>query len=161
MLITRKESYVVGISAITTNAAEMAGGDGAKIPGLWQSFLAENIAAQIPNRVSQPGTPHTAVLYTDIETDETGPYRIIIGALVKDLGAIPEGMTGRAVPAGDFEAITSRRGPLVEVTVEAWQKIWADSALKQRRSYAGDLELYDERSADPHNAELDILIGVK
>ncbi|MCR9143853.1 MAG: effector binding domain-containing protein [bacterium] len=146
---------------MTTNAEEMSGGESARIPGLWQRFFAENIATQIPNRLSGPDAPYIAVLYTDMESDETGPYRIVIGALVNDLSQIPEGMTGHTVPAGEFERITTPRGPIVPITIETWQKIWGDAELKQRRSYTGDLELYDERSRNPEDAQLDILIGVR
>lgn len=161
MLQKLNEMYVVGISAVTNNADEMAGGDLARIPGLWQRFFAENIGAQIPNRITAENAPGIATLYTDIESDEAGPYRIIIGALVNDLSTIPDGMEGRVVPAGNFEKITTPRGPLVEVTIGTWQKIWGDAELKKRRRYSGDLEMYDERSADPANAELDILISVR
>ena len=153
------ESYVVGISAVTNNADEMAGKG--CIPALWERFASEKIGEQIPNRVSAPGTPHTAVLYTDMESDETGDYRIVIGAFVNDPGTVPEGMTAHTIPAGQFERFTTRRGPFVEVVPEAWHKIWNNKALKARQAYTGDLELYDERSADPQNAEVDILIGIK
>ena len=87
--------YVVGISADTNNADEMAGRG--KIPALWQRFYEEGIGDRIPNRVAPQGV---AVLYTDIESDENGPYRIIIGALVKDPVDVPEGMLGSAAGPG-------------------------------------------------------------
>lgn len=158
MIHRLNETYVVGISERTTNADELAGGDRARIPGLWQRFFAENVADRIPNRLV---IGQTAVLYTDYESDETGPYRIVIGAIVRDLSEIPPGMVGRTAPAGDYEKITTARGPLVEVTVATWQNIWNDAELRARRRFQGDLEIYDERSVDPANAELDILIGLK
>lgn len=161
---THPERHVVGISAVTTNAAEMQGGDAARIPALWQRFMTEDVLAQIPNRLNsdgRPDAPRMVALYTDLASDEHGEYRIVLGALVKDLSEIPDGMVGRSVPAGVYERFTSERGPIAAVTVAAWQRVWGNSALKARRKYAGDLELYDERSANPEDAQIDLLIGVR
>lgn len=150
------DTHVVGIAVETRNADEISGNG--RIPALWQRFFAEGVAARIPNRLNPEGV---AVLYTDMESDETGSYRIIIGAIVRDLSQIPEGMIGRTAPAGVYQKFTSARGPLHSVVPALWHKIWQDAELKARRAFTGELELYDERASQPDNAELDILISLK
>ncbi len=147
---------VIGIDARTRNHDEVLGKG--KIPALWKRFLTENIAAKIPNQ-TEPGK--IVVVYTDIETDETGPYRIIIGAPVKNLEKIPAGMTGHSIPPAQYIKFTTVRGSLKTIGIRAWQAIWADKALKKRRAYKSDLEIYDGRSRDPANAQFDIFVGVK
>lgn len=56
---------------------------------------------------------------------------------------------------------SSRRGPVEEVVIEAWQAVWNDSKLKMKRSYAGDLEIYGAEAQNPANAVVDLWIGLK
>src|SRR6185436_6073767 len=65
---------VIGISARTSNAAEMSGAG--VIGALWQRFFAENIAAQIPNKIGYD----LIAVYTDAANGKEGEYTVIIGA---------------------------------------------------------------------------------
>lgn len=103
-----------------------------------------------------------AVLYTDFESDDRGPYTTLIGALVAEVPTeLPDGLLARSTPAGQYQRFTSSRGPLAQTTMALWQQIWKDDELRTRRSFAGDLELYDERAQDPTNAQFDVLIALK
>ena len=50
----------------------------------------------------------------------------------------------------------------VEIS-EAWKEIWQlqPSQLGGSRRFSADFEVYDERSLDPQNAEVDIYIAIK
>ncbi|MCE9599612.1 MAG: GyrI-like domain-containing protein [Spirochaetia bacterium] len=147
---------ILGISDVTKNQDEVSGTG--KIPGLWKRFFQEGLIGKIPGAIT-PG--NIAVLYTDMESDEAGSYRIVVGALVIPTDKVPEGMILRTLPAQKYVKFTTPVGPLSRITVEAWKKIWADTNLKSRRRYSGDLELYDSRASDPENAAFDILVSVR
>ena len=147
---------IIGIEARTTNAKE-ATPDGI-IPKQWQKFFQEGIVAKIPNRVGS----NIYALYTDYVSDRNGEYSFVIGAMVKNGTAAPDGMVAKQVPGGRFAVITSDKGPLPKVVPEAWQAAWKmEDDGKLKRSYQTDFEIYDKRSQDSHDAQVDIYVGLK
>lgn len=129
-----------------------------KIPELWQRFFTEGILEKIP---SKKDPHHIIVVYTDFESDETGNYRILIGAETEKTNEIPSGMTKTMIPSGSYTKHTTETGSFATIGINAWQKIWADGELKKQRNYKADFEVYDERSANPESAQFDIYVGVK
>lgn len=82
--------------------------------------------------------------------------------MVKDGTAAPAGMVAKHVSGGRFAVITSDKGPLPKVVPSAWQALWKmedDGHLK--RSYQTDFEIYDRRTQDLQNAQVDIYVGLK
>ncbi|WP_268234762.1 GyrI-like domain-containing protein [Fictibacillus barbaricus] len=55
---------------------------------------------------------------------------------------------------------TTRKGPIPEVVIEAWQEIW-DWSEDRERAYKTDFEVYGENAKDPQNSQVDIYISVK
>ncbi|PJZ51922.1 GyrI-like domain-containing protein [Leptospira adleri] len=155
-IVSKEEIQVIGISEVTNNQDEMSGTG--KIGGLWNRFFADGILDKIPNK-KEPA--NIFAVYTDYELDETGNYRILIGAEVKDVSSVPEGMILRKIPKGSYSKFTSGNGKIAEVAVAVWQKIWANVELKSKRAYLADYELYDQRSSNPETAQIDVFIGVK
>ena len=91
-----------------------------------------------------------------------GEYSFLVGAMVKDGTTPPAEMVLKRVPAGKYAVFTSDMGPFAKVVPAAWQKIFQlEDEGKLRRSYHADFEVYDQRSQDPQNAQIDIYIGVK
>lgn len=148
---------VVGISARTNNATE-AGPDGA-IPKLWQRLMQEHVLDRVPDKAD----PNLYAVYTDYASDANGDYTLVFGAKVRPETNPPAGMTSKSVPAGRYAVFTSERGPVAKVVVETWKRIWAYYQLlaNGHRAYRADFELYDQRAADPNNAQVEIYIGVK
>lgn len=155
-IVSKEEMFIIGISEVTKNQDEMSGSG--KIGGLWNRFFAEGIIEKIPNK-KEPA--NILAVYTDYESDETGKYRILIGAEVKDPNTVPDGMTLRKIPKGNYTKFTSETGSIGEVAVAVWQKIWSSSELKSKRAFQSDFELYDQRSANPNAAQIDVFIGIK
>jgi len=149
--------YIVGVSARTNNAHEMAGNG--KIGSVWQSFLQPSLIAKIPNKV---GVDPIAV-YTDYETDHTGYYTYLLGLPVSPGESVPASFIVKRVPAGRYAVFTSGRGPITRVVPEIWQRIWAMSAkeLGGKRAFQSDFEIYDQRAADPENAQIDVYVGLR
>jgi predicted transcriptional regulator YdeE len=148
---------VVGISARTTNAREMAGQG--VIGKQWGRFMQENLLSQIPNKVDSS----ILAVYTDYESDANGAYTFIIGARVNSAEKIPNGMMATKVPAGRYAVLTSDKGPPAKVVPETWGRVLAASkaTLGGDRAYKADFEVYDQRAADPQNARIDLYIGLK
>ena len=63
-----------------------------------------------------------------------------------------------------YTSLTSERGPIPKVIVEAWQQIWNredQGQLGGKRAYKTDFEVYDQRAHDPQDSQIDIYVGVK
>lgn len=154
--VSREAIHLVGISVRTTNKEEMEGKG--RIAALWQRFFAEDVLARIPGQRA-PGQIIAA--YTDFESDENGPYTLIIGADARETDPVPAGMVAKAIPASGYRLISTERGSLKTVGVQAWMKIWADESLRKGRTYQADLEVYGEDARDPSDARFDILLGIR
>lgn len=151
-----KEFSVIGILVRTNNAREAT--PNGLIGGQWQKFMQENLLAKIPDRVDS----NVLVVYTNYASDKNGDYDYIIGAKVSPNAKAPEGMVKEQVSSGKYAVFTSDKGPIQEVTVAAWQKIWSyEDSGEGKRAYKTDYELHDARSVDPQNSQIDVYVGVK
>lgn len=148
---------VIGISVRTSNAKEMSGNG--VIAQQWDRFTKEGLLSGIPNKVDS----NILAVYTEYESDANGAYTFIIGATVSSTDSVPPGMVARRVPAGKYAVFVSEKGFVGKVVPQAWSHILATprSSLGGNRAYLADFEIYDQRAADPHNAEVDIYIGIK
>lgn len=150
--MTQKSSFhIIGISVRTTNQDEQASTD---IPALWNKFFAEGILAKIPNKVNS----NLYCIYTDYEKDHTAPYTTILGCKVENLNEIPEGLIGKTIPEAKYEIFTAKGNLMQGAVYNEWTKIWNATI---ERTFVADFELYDAKSHDPENAEVDIFIGVR
>nr|WP_199000151.1 GyrI-like domain-containing protein [Flavobacterium sp. ASV13] len=142
---------VIGISVRTTNENGQSGQD---IPALWNKFMSEGIAEQIPNKASDA----IYCIYTDYEKDHTRPYTTILGCVVETLNVIPEGMVVKTVSGVHYKKFTAK-GNLKEGAVfNEWVRIW-NSDLD--RIYTEDFEIYGEGAQNPEDGEVDIYIAIK
>ncbi len=157
-VVIEKDAFnVVGVTARTSNANESTAQ--AKIPHLWSAFYEQNITQHISNQVNRAVTYG---LYSDYESDVNGHYTLTLGMEVSATDEIPEGMEAKSIPAAKYLVFTSEKGPITEVVIKAWQDIWAWFANSQEeRTYTGDFEKYDERCANPNEAQVDIYIAIK
>lgn len=158
-IVERPEVALVGIEAKTTNELE-GDPDSARIPELWNRFYGTGV----PNRVShKSGDGNLLELYTDYASDETGEYTVFIGYEVERVDDVPEGLVSRTIPAAKYLVFTSERGPVVESVQAAWRQIWSMSPddLGEKRAFVADFEVFDSRSADSSDGEVDIYLSVR
>lgn len=156
-IIERGEMTLAGISARTSNMREYT--PEAVIPQMWERFWKEGLLARIPN-AAEPGVIYGC--YHDYENGASGEYSMLIGTSVITDAALPEGFKAVTVPAAKYAVFTTARGPLAQVVTEAWAAIWKwSSASEMTRTFTGDFERYDERSANPEDAQVDIYIAVQ
>jgi predicted transcriptional regulator YdeE len=148
--------YVAGWVVRTCNADELDGKG--KIGALWQRTMQQNLIAQIPHR----SDGDLMVVYSHYASDENGDYDYLLGARVSSVENLPAGMTWRRVEPGAYAVVLTEKGRMPGVLQAAWARIWKMSAaeLGGKRAFLTDYEVYDERSADPANAQVEIHVGV-
>ena len=149
--------YVVGIAARTDNEAEMNGKG--KIGEIWHRLLSDNLAAKIPNKLGID----LIALYTDYETDHKGEYTYLLGLPVSSIQNVPAKFVAKHIPGGRYAVVTSERGPVTKIVPKTWQGIWTMpvAELGGERSFRADYEVYDQRSADPENAQIEVYVGLR
>lgn len=155
--ITEEQFYVAGYQVRTNNANEMTGQG--KIGKLWQRFYQQNLGAQIPDRTDA----RLIVVYSGYASDEKGDYNYLLGAPVSSVDHLPAGMTFKKIVQGRYAVLTTAQGPLVDVLQAGWKKVWTmpPSELGGKRAFLTDYEVYDPRSANPQQAQVEIHIGLQ
>lgn len=158
-VVKEKQSFqIVGISAKTNNANEITAQ--AKIPQLWATYDQQDVAGQL---LSQKNNAVMYGLYSDYETDVNGEYTLTPGVEVSADIEVPKGMVIKTIPASKYLVFTSEKGLMPDIVIQAWQDIWTwfANTTEVERTYSGDFELYDERCAQPNEAQVDIYIAIK
>ena len=101
-------------------------------------------------------------VYTEYESDHTGDYTFVLGHKVESLDGLPEGVKGVGIRGGEYAVLTSDIGPVTQVVPALWRKIWSltPGELQGTRAYLADFEIYDQRTADPRSAQVDIYLSL-
>jgi predicted transcriptional regulator YdeE len=148
--------YVAGWQVRTNNADEASGKS--KIGPLWQRFMQQNLAAQIPNRSDGA----FIVVYSNYASDEKSEYDYLLGARVSSVDNLPSGMIWKKVEPGAYAVILTDKGQMPGVLQAAWARIWkmSPAELGGKRAFVTDYEIYDERSANRQSAQVEIHIGL-
>jgi predicted transcriptional regulator YdeE len=133
----------------TTNEGNQSSTD---CGNLWQKFETGKIFELIPNKLSD----EIYAVYFDYEKDETTPSSYFIGCKVDENAETPKGLNDLLIPSQNYLKVTAK-GVMTGCITEAWLKIWSSDI---KRSFAFDFEVYDERSKDWSDAELDIYISI-
>lgn len=151
MPVTKNNFKLVGLKLNhkTTNKNNQSNKD---CGNLWQKFEREKIADLIPGKLSN----EVYAVYFDFEKDETAPFSYFIGCKVALNSETPENLDELIIPAQDYEKFTSK-GVMTGCLIDTWKDI-RNSKIK--RNFGFDFEVYDERSRDWSNAEVDIYISV-
>lgn len=118
---------------------------------LWQKFEIENFAERIQAKLS----PDIYAVYFDYESDYTKPFSYFIGCEVKMDAEVPKNMDYLIIAAGSFTRVIAK-GKMPDCVANSWKEIWSS---KIDRAYKYDFEIYDERSKDWSNAEVDIFVS--
>lgn len=120
---------------------------------LWQKFEKENCAAKIPGKL----TDEIIAVYHEYEGDHTKPYSYFIGFKVNPDAEVPQGLDSIIIPKATYQKL-SAKGKMPDCVANAWMEIWRSEIP---RAYKADFEVYDEKSKDWSNAEVDIFLSVK
>ncbi|MEP6948526.1 MAG: GyrI-like domain-containing protein [Ginsengibacter sp.] len=147
-----EEITLIGLSLQrkTTNANGQSAID---CGNLWQEFEKENYAVRIPGKLSD----EVLAVYHQYEGDYTKPYSYFIGCKVKTGSEVPHGLDSLIIPKGTYQKIKAK-GKIPDCVANAWKEIWSSDIP---RAYRADFEVYDERSRDWNNAEVEIFLSIK
>jgi len=143
--------HIIGLTIQTTNDAGQSGTD---IPNLWGKFMAEQVAANIPNKISD----EIFCIYTNYEGDHTKPYTTLLGCKVSSLAQIPEGLKGMTFNKASYKPYTAKGDLMQGVVWNKWSEIWSESL---DRTFVADFEVYGAKAQNPSDAEVEIFVGVR
>ena len=151
-LVTHAGMIVAGIDITTSNAAERDPAK-ARIPALWGRFYGEGILSKIPGKKS-PVLP--VGVYTDYESDHTGQYRLLAGAVVEEMEFPADGFARATLPAGRY-LVFRGEGEMPGAVIQTWMAVldYFSKPSDHVRAYTADWELYRGPNA------VDIYIAVK
>ncbi|MDF9799421.1 putative transcriptional regulator YdeE [Catalinimonas alkaloidigena] len=118
---------------------------------LWQKFEKNKVYELIPEKLSN----EIYAVYFDYEKDETMPFSYFIGCKVPDSAVIPAGLEVLTIPGQSYKKFVAK-GKMTACITDTWKEIWNSNL---RRKFSFDFEIYDERSQDWSDAEVDIYIS--
>lgn len=120
---------------------------------LWQEFEMNAIAKQILNKATEA----IYAVYFDYDSDENGAFSYFIGCKVDADTQAPEILDELLIPKQIYQKVTAK-GKMPDCIAGAWKDIWKADI---NRKFGFDFELYDERSRNWENAEIDIYLSVE
>ncbi len=120
---------------------------------LWQKFEKGNYAAQIKGKLSD----EVVAVYHQYEGPEKQSFSYFIGCKVDADSTIPQGLDSLTIPQGLYQMIKAQ-GIIPDCIINAWKEIGASNIP---RTYQLDFEIYDERSKDWNNGEIDIYLSIE
>lgn len=141
--------FVAGISVRTINKEGHADKD---IGGLWQRFTQENLADKLEDKEGS----ELYCVYTDYESGHTDYYTAILGCKVSSIAYLPEGFTGKAIPASKYHVYTPE-GKFPANIAATWQHIWATA---EERIYTADFDKYDVAGKSFEDIESKVYVAV-
>lgn len=146
-----KSFRLIGIS-LPNKTSNLNGQSQQECGDLWRKFFQENYKEYIPEKQSD----EIVAAYFGYEGDHTGLYSYFIGMKVNTNTSPPPGLQYLNITAGKYLKITAK-GKMPECISDTWQDVWKSDL---NRSYRFDFEIYDERSTNWDDAEVDIFIGI-
>lgn len=148
MTVELPEFLFLGISA-------QAGGPESEIEigKLWERFNLEKVMERIPEFTEGI----VVSLYTSYADKSDRSYKVYVGARVRDLKAVPEGLELVTVPAQKYAQFLVR-GPMPQSVSEGWDQI---KAMDLPRAYGVDYDIYGPKSQNEEIAEVEIFVSIQ
>jgi AraC family transcriptional regulator len=152
-IISKKAFLVIGIELKTTTSE---GKNFIEMPQFWQQVIQKRQIKNIPNK-KQPDT--VLGICMDFKTD--GAFSYIIGSEVTHTDNVPDDMVSREILEANYAVFTAR-GKMPDSIQNMIKYIYQEWLPKSnyQHAYSPEFELYDERSDDSENAEVDIYIPI-
>ena len=119
---------------------------------LWQKFEKEEVFDAIPQKVSNT----IYAVYFDYDKNDPNEFSYFIGCKVDDHFQSNGELDTLWLPEQVYDKLTAK-GRMTDCLVDTWKKIWMSDI---KRQYGYDFEVYDDRSRDWNDAEVDIFISV-
>ena len=145
-----KSFKLVGIK-LNNKTTNLNGQSNKDCGALWKKFEEEKIFERISDKLEN----NCYAVYYDYGGNEQDNFAYFIGCKVPMTTKTPEGLCELIVPKGSYQKQTAK-GQLPQCIAEAWQNIWKSSI---ERNFNYDFEVYDERSHNWENGEVDIYLS--
>ena len=147
-----EEIKLVGLAlkTKTTNVDDQSSID---CGNLWQKFENENYAQIIPGKL----TDEILAVYHQYEGDHSKPFSYFVGCKVKAGTEVPPGLETLTIAKGTYQKINAK-GKMPDCVINAWKDVWVSEIP---RSFKMDFEVYNEKSKDWSNAEVELYLSVK
>lgn len=152
MITAIDEIKLIGL-ALKTKTTNLNGQSHIDCNALCHQFVDGKYAATIPDKISD----EIFGVYFGYEGDDKQPFRYFIGCKVHSYAANCPNLQTLTIPAGNYYKIIVN-GKMPDCMFAAWKNIWETEIP---RSFQLDFEVYDERSKDWSNAEVDIYLSIK
>src|SRR6185295_11625014 len=148
---TEKDEFkLIGLK-LNSKTTNENGQSGIDCGSLWQKFEKENFVERIADKL---GNEIYAVYY-DYEGDHTKQFSYFIGCKVTIDTQNSQGMDSLIIPVGSYYKVIAK-GVMPDCVANSWKKIWSSII---DRAYQFDFEIYDERSKDWSNAEVEVFVS--
>lgn len=134
--------------------SDRAGGPDAEltIGKLWERFSFEKVMERIPEYTEGI----VMSLYTDYKDKSDREFTVLVGARVRDLKAVPDGLVLVEVPPQKYAQFLVR-GPAPESVSNAWKQI---NAMNLPRAYGTDYDIYGPKSQNEEISEVEIFVSL-
>jgi predicted transcriptional regulator YdeE len=146
------EISLIGL-ALKGKTSNANGQSGIDCGNLWQMFEKGQYHQKIPGKL----TEEILAVYHGYEGDNKQPFSYFIGCKVQPGTGVPEGLTSLKISSGTYNKINAK-GKMPDCIADAWKEVWSSNIS---RKYDTDFEVYDERSHDWSNAEVDVYVSIR
>ena len=146
-----KEIYLIGLP-LETKTSNAHGQSSIDCKNLWHRFEEGKYTSQIMHKLGD----EIYGVYHQYEGDSNKPFSYFIGCKVKADTEVPAGLETLTIAKGIYQKINAK-GKMPDCVVNAWKEIWISNIP---RSYKMDFEVYDERSKDWSNAEVEVYMSL-
>ena len=113
----------------------------------------ENCFQRIDNKIDDS----IYAVYFDYEEDHTKPFSYFIGCKVSSDSQAVEGISVLQIPTDNYIKLLAK-GKMPDCIANCWKDIWTWGIA---RAYHYDFEVYDERSKNWNDAEVDVYVSSK
>jgi predicted transcriptional regulator YdeE len=145
-----KSFQLIGL-ALKTKTSNENGQSGTDCGNLWHQFLTGDYANKIPGKLSKD----IYAVYHSYEGDHTMPFAYFLGCQAETGTPVPDGLDSLFIPGGKYQLFIAK-GEIPDCITIVWKEIWKSGTC---RSYKADFEVYNERSNDLKNAEVEIYVS--
>lgn len=136
-IIEKPAFTLVGLEGRTSNEKEVSGNG--IVGQIIAQYYGEQLFAKIPDQ-SPPGFSFS--LMSDYASDQNGEYTFTMGVPVeKTEGELPDGVVIKNIPASRYAVFVSERGPMPNVIIDLWSKIWSTSEKEMGENPTSQLTL--------------------
>jgi predicted transcriptional regulator YdeE len=126
------------------------------IPGHWQKFRGEGIAAKV---AAKKDHGYLYAVYCDYESDFRGPYTMVLGLAVEPTAPVPPGLRRVRIPAGKYASFAAQGDP-AQAIWGAWTHVNSDWKDRVHRRYIADFERYVASSMSMESVEAEVVVGL-